>query len=86
MAVVPESEMPCVSIVTTANVPPVKDATAESDSAQSASPFFAIGLPSSVVTTARASPGTFNRMEEIRPPYVAPSTDEQRCRAECRDD
>ncbi len=50
----------------------MKDATAESDSALPAIPALAIGLPSSVVITAPASPGTFSRIDEMRPPYSAP--------------
>ena len=37
-----------------------------------ARPLFAILLPSSAVTIEPASPGVFNRIEVVEPPYIAP--------------
>ena len=54
-------------------VPPAKEATAAATSARSASPFMAIGRPSKVVATAVDAPGMPSMMEEIAPPYMAPS-------------
>ena len=51
---------------------PTNEASAEIDSATPAQPRRAIGLPSSAVMIAPASPGTFSRIDEIRPPYSQP--------------
>ena len=51
---------------------PQNDANAEIDSATPASPFLAIGKPSSVVITEPASPGMLTRIDVIRPPYSQP--------------
>ena len=37
-----------------------------------ASPFYAIGYPSSVVAAADSVPGAFNRTAEMLPPNIAP--------------
>jgi hypothetical protein len=52
--------------------PPIKDAIAEIARAVSACPFLAIGYPSKQDATAAPSPGTFNRIELLEPPNIAP--------------
>ena len=51
---------------------PTKDATPDSTSASPARPCRAMGYPSRVVISAGSSPGMFSRIDEIRPPYMAP--------------
>jgi hypothetical protein len=51
---------------------PMNELQAEIDSATPPSPCLAIGLPSSAVMIAPASPGTLSRIDEMRPPYSQP--------------
>ena len=57
---------------TVARSAPTNDATPDNTRASPALPCFAIGYPSNVVIIAGSSPGIFNKIEEILPPYIAP--------------
>ena len=58
--------------LTVATVPAKNEPIAAMPSAMPARPCFAIWWPSSVVTTALASPGMLTRMAVVEPPYCAP--------------
>ena len=51
---------------------PTKDANPDKTKASPARPCFAIGYPSKVVIIAGSSPGIFNNIDDILPPYIAP--------------
>jgi hypothetical protein len=53
-------------------VPAMKDPMAAVASAWAARPRFAIWLPSMAVTTEALSPGVFNRIDVVDPPYMPP--------------
>ncbi len=53
-------------------VPPMKEASAATTRALSASPFKASGRPSKVVATAVEAPGMPSMIELMAPPYMAP--------------
>lgn len=55
-----------------AKTPPIKEATAEIAIAWPACPFLDMGYPSKVAAIADPSPGVFNKMELLDPPYIAP--------------
>ncbi len=55
-----------------ATVPAKNEAIAAMPSAMPAWPLLAIAWPSSVVTTAVASPGMLTRIAVVEPPYWAP--------------
>ncbi len=51
---------------------PMNEAQAEIDSATPPMPLRASGLPSIALMIAPASPGTFSRIDEMRPPNSQP--------------
>ena len=51
---------------------PTKEAMPEMARASPGWPFWVIGKPSSVVISAGSSPGMLSRIDEMRPPYMAP--------------
>jgi len=53
-------------------VPAIQDPMAEAANAAPALPFLAISCPSKHVTTLAASPGRFNKIDVVDPPYMAP--------------
>ena len=53
-------------------VPATNDPIADVASAAPARPFLAILKPSSAVTMVPVSPGVFNKIEVVEPPYMAP--------------
>jgi len=55
-----------------ATIAPTKETQNPTDMASAALPCIASGRPSNMVATDQGLPGTANRMDVIRPPYIAP--------------
>ena len=66
------SGAPSAAMTSVATVPAKNEPIAAMPSAMPARPFLAIWWPSSVVTTAVASPGMLTRIAVVEPPYCAP--------------